>query len=89
MIAQFDRFFVEMTMKQAESASHQGQCDEDVAALVAVTAIRRQLDKIGPDAIRAELEECGAWDAEELADEAQNRQRLVWIAAVNIVEDRR
>ena len=38
------------------------------------------------DHIRAELAEYGAWDSAELADDAQNRQRIVWIAAANITE---
>jgi len=49
--------------------------------------IRRQLRKIGPDAIRAELAEYGAWDDAELSDDAENRERIVWIAAGNIQEE--
>lgn len=40
-----------------------------------------------PDKIRAELEEYGAWDAAELADDAANWRRMVWCAAWNIAED--
>lgn len=87
MIAYFNRLQLSMTLRQAQSASHAGRCDEDVAALVRHPVIRRQLDKIDPAAIAAELKEWGAWDAEELADHAANRARIVWIAAGNIVED--
>lgn len=76
-----------MTARQAESASHQGRCDDDVAFLLTMPAIRRQLDRIGPEAIRAELKEYGAWDQNELADDVQNRARIVWIAAGNICEE--
>lgn len=86
MIASFDRFELRMTRAQAESASHQGRCDDDVAALVKHPRIRSQLDKIAPDLIRAELKECGAWDATELADDEQNRHRIVWLAAGNILD---
>ena len=89
MFALFNRFELKMTLAQAESASHQGQCDEDVADLVELPAIRRQLDKIPADDIRAELKEYGAWDDEELADDDQNRHRLVWCAACNIKEESR
>jgi hypothetical protein len=89
MIAQFDRFFLTMTMEQAESASHSGDCSYAVASLAELPAIRRQLDKIGADAIRAELKSWGAWDEEELKDDSENRKRLVWVAAGNIVEDSR
>ena len=89
MYAQFERFEIKMAMRQAESASHSGSCDDDVAALVRVPAIRRQLDKIGPDKLAAELKEYGAWDADELSDNAANRERIVWIAAGDIVENSR
>ena len=84
MEALFERFVINMTKTQAESASHSGACDMDVTALLESPNIRRQLKKISADAIRAELEEYGAWDAEELADDAQNQKRIVWLAAGNI-----
>jgi hypothetical protein len=87
MIAHFDRFEIKMTAAQARSASHQGQCDDDVERLTNHPEIRRQLDKIGPEKIAAELKEYGAWNAEELADHEQNRRRIAWIAAGNIVEE--
>ncbi len=40
-----------------------------------------------PDAIRKELAEQGAWDVSELADDAANMARLVWIAAGNISDE--
>lgn len=86
MFASFDRFDIQMTKDQARSASHQGRCDDDVTALLSVASIRRQLDKIPSDFIRAELSEYGAWDDAELSDDAANRARIVWIAAGNIVE---
>lgn len=88
MYALFNRFELKMTLAEAQGASRQGQCDDDVAALVREPKIRRQLDKIDPAKIAAELEEYGAWDAEELADAEQNRHRIVWLAAGNIVEER-
>lgn len=87
MYAIFNRFEIQMTKAQAMSASHPGPCDLDVAALVKQPKIARQLDKISRDAIREELREYGAWDATELADDAANRARLVWIAAGNIREE--
>lgn len=75
---------LEMTQVQAESASHAGQCDEDVAALTRRPEIAAQLDAIDADDIRAALKECGAWDAEQLADDQDNRERAVWLAACDI-----
>lgn len=87
MFAPFNRFELEMTLAQANGASHQGDCDEDVAALLRHPKIARQLRKIGPDKIREELAEYGAWDDEELADDEANKARIVWIAAGDIVEE--
>lgn len=87
MYAYFTRFHLEMTKYEAQSASHQGRCDDDVEYLTCTAKILRQLDKIPPEAIAAELQEYGAWDDVELSDHAQNRRRIVWIAAGNIVED--
>ena len=87
MYALFNRFEIKLTKRQAESASHQGQCDEDVAALLGMKSIARQLDTIDTDDIREELAEHGAWDEDELADDAANRERIIWIAAGNIVDE--
>jgi len=83
------RIELKMTMAQAQGASHQGQCDDDVKALSQVPAIARQLRKIAPETLRNELREYGAWDAGELADHEQNLQRLLWLAAGDIVEESR
>jgi hypothetical protein len=87
MIAQFNRFEIKMTLEQARGASHQGRCDEDVEALLKLRHIQKQLQRISPTAIREELKEYGAWDEEELADHEANMQRIVWIAAGNIVDE--
>ena len=87
MYATFERFEIKMTLAQAEGASHQGQCDDDVAALLAEPSIKRQLAKIPSASIAAELKGYGAWDDEELADVAANQARIVWLAAGDIVEE--
>ncbi len=85
LAASFNRFELKMTIAQALSASHQGQCDAEVAALV--TELDDQLCALDPDDIRAEVGETGAWDDEELKDDTQNRQRIVWVAAGNIKDE--
>lgn len=89
MYASFNRFELKMTKGHALQGSHQGQCYPDVVNLSEVPYIRRQLDKINPDDIRAELKEYGAWDEVELSNNEENRYRIVWIAAGNIVEENR
>lgn len=82
-------FEIEMTVEQAKSGSHQGACDEDVVELLKVPAIAAQLDTFGPDKIRAALAEYGAWDDEELQDDAQNRARALWSACCDAKENNR
>lgn len=85
--AMFERFELDMTQEQAESVSHAGDCSDDVEVLVDAPSIASQLDEIGPQAIRDELREYGAWDEDELTDDDANRQRIVWIAGGNIREE--
>ena len=73
-----------MTKAEAASASHPGPCDDDVRALSRVPHIAKQLSAIDPALLRKELQECGAWDDEELRDHDQNLQRILWIAAGDI-----
>ncbi len=80
------RIELQMTMEQAESASHSGDCDEDTRELSKVPAIAEQLAKIDPSVLSAELKEYGAWDSEELADHAQNLQRILWLATCDVTE---
>ncbi len=79
--------FLDMSEDDALSASHPGQCDEDVEALARDPEIIAQLATIGADAIRAAMKEVGAWSEEELADDEANRLRAVWIAACDIKEN--
>jgi len=81
------RIEIEMTLEQAESGSHQGACDDDVAELAKVPEIKAQLDKIDKKLLAAELKEYGAWDTQELADHDQNIQRILWSACCDIREE--
>jgi hypothetical protein len=85
--AYFNHFIIEFADDDASSASHQGQCYADVTALLRAPYMAAQFDTIAPDDIRSELKEYGAWDADELADDDQNRARILWIAAGNVMEE--
>lgn len=87
MYACFEGFEIKMTLAQAQSASHQGQCDDDVAYLLTLPAINRQLAKIPDDKLADELRQYGAWDETELANRKDNENRIVWIASGNITEE--
>ena len=81
------RIELKITKKQALSCSHPGQCDDDVAALRFVPAIRRQLDKLNPDLVADCLKEYGAWNIEELSNHDANLNRLLWVACCDISEN--
>ena len=87
MYAQFNRFEIEMTKRQAESVSHPGPCDNDVDILLQDKKIIRQLKNIPDDKLREELKEYGAWNDEELQDRKANEQRIIWIAGCDIIEE--
>lgn len=78
---------LEMSLDDAESASHQGDCLEDAKELASDPEISKQLDAIGPDKIRLAIKESGGWSAEELADDESNRIRAIWMAACDIKEN--
>lgn len=82
--ATFNRFEFEMPDEAVADCHHQGACDEDVEYWA-----KRIPCTIDPELIRAELKEQGAWDTEELADDAQNWRRILWIAAGNIQDEER
>ena len=86
MYASFNHFEIELTKKQAISASHPGPCDLDVKALLRIPAIKKQLAKISDSDLTAELYDYGAWDEVELANRADNEARIIWIAAGDIAE---
>ena len=87
MWATFNNFELQMTKQQALSCSHPGPCDLDVLILLEQPKIKRQLQKISDEKLIAELSEYGAWDENELQDRPANEQRIIWIAASNIIED--
>jgi len=84
------RIELKMTKQIAAICSHQGQCDNDVDYIInTMPQISKQLDAIPADLLAAELKEYGAWDEIELKDNTANKQRILWIAAGDIIEGNR
>ena len=71
-------FTIRLAKQIVQGCAHQGACDDDVAYWEKHLP---QLRRIKSDAIRAVLKEYGAWSDEELADDYQNRLRILWCAA--------
>lgn len=82
------RIELRITYAQAAGCSHPGPCDDDVAELRQVPAVRRQLAKLDPARVRDCLREYGAWDAAELADHDVNLTRLLWVACCDLTEQK-
>lgn len=78
---------IEMSLTQANSASHSGQCDDDVELLLLDPSIMGQLESISNDELKKALNECGCWNEEELNNRDENEARLIWLAANNISEE--
>lgn len=87
MWASFNRFEIKMTLQQAESCSHPGECLGDVEMLIEEPLIKRQRKKIDPELIRTELREYGAWEDWQLENDDMNWARILWIGANDISEE--
>jgi len=89
--ASFNRFELRLPGECITDCSASGSVDDAVAYWA--PRVRKQIEadnfpnKPTPAKIREELKEYGAWDADELKDDEQNFQRLIWIAAGNIADD--
>lgn len=77
---------ITLSMDEAVTGYHLGDCSEDIEGLKKQPHIREQLDKIDPESLRSELKEFGAWTEEELSDHEDNLSRILWDACAKIVD---
>ena len=77
-----------ITLSDAYTCSHPGQCDDDVLRLMQKPYIKKQLKTLEPAKLAKELKEFGAWDTDELANHENNLMRWVWISCNDIVENK-
>jgi hypothetical protein len=82
-VASFDRFEIEMPWKAAKDMSQPGPADAYVSHW---SKIIPRPDACTAEVLASELKEYGAWDDDELSDDAENWERIIWIAANNISE---
>jgi hypothetical protein len=83
-LALFERFSFTMPLEAARDMSGPGPADEAVAYW---SGRVYRPPTVTPAELAAELKEYGAWDADQLKDDDENWQRILWIAATNIMED--
>ena len=76
-----------LTLDEAQSCSHPGQCDADIDYLLLTDGISAQVSTWDPETLRAELAEYGAWEETELADHEANIKRMVWLACNDVAEN--
>lgn len=77
---------ITLSMEEAETGYHSGDCSDDIERLKKQPHIRKQLDEINPESLRNELKEFGAWTEEELSDHEDNLSRILWDACAKIVD---
>jgi len=77
---------LQLSLDQARRGYHSGACDEDIAALIQDPAVSAQLLAFDPQRVAEALQEYGGWSAAELANHADNLERLLWIACGDIVD---
>lgn len=82
--ADFERFSISLPDDAVEQCNHSGSCDADVEYWAGQLTRPSHLT---PEKLRAELKEYGAWDEGELADDAANWHRIIWIAAGRIQDE--
>lgn len=75
------RFELQIPGKAIEDIFRPGPADSAVAYWA--TRIKRPVEAT-VEALRTALREYGAWDDEELADDAANWHRVVWCAACDL-----
>jgi hypothetical protein len=78
---------IELPYDVVHNCSHSGPCDEDVKRAMKLPEVQSELSKINPDQLIKELSEYGAWEPYQLANHNDNLERILWIAAGNIMNE--
>ena len=80
------RLELNLSLTQANKGYHSGACDSDIAELMQNPQVSEQLSKFDPKIVADALQEYGGWDYEQLANHADNLERLLWIACGDVVD---
>lgn len=89
MYANFNRFELNLPIAVVLSCSQPGKDASEYvkAALRRYPSLLADIRDLDPFLVREELSEYGAWDEEELADDEENAERLVWLAACELKDE--
>lgn len=70
----------------AECSAPGQPADEAVAYWLAQPEVAAIIGAVPAEDLRRHLNEYGAWEADDLADDHANRERLLWLAACDMRE---
>jgi hypothetical protein len=73
-----------ITKAVAKECSKSGNNEYSVNYYMNLPKYKKQLDKLNPIEVRAELNDIGAWEDDELNNHNDNLQRLFWLSCGNI-----
>jgi len=73
-----------ITKAVANECSKSGNNEYSVNYYMNLPKYRKQLDKLNKESVRAELNDLGAWEDDELENHEDNLQRLFWLSCGNI-----
>ena len=81
------RVELNISRDQAARGYHSGDCAADIAALMQESEISGQLLALDPPLVAGILQEYGGWTPAELSNDADNLERLLWIACGDLIDN--
>ena len=84
VICYFNRFDLHIPKKAIAPCSSSGDCTDAVREW----RLKTNFKHISDDDLKDELSEYGAWDEGELNNRENNEERILWIAAGNIIDNK-
>ena len=75
-----------ITKAVAFECSKSSNNEDSVNYYMNLPKYRRQLNKLDREQVRAELNDLGAWEDEELENHEDNLQRLFWLKCSDIMD---
>lgn len=84
-VLEYDKFSLRLTKKDAEQGFHSGSCDNDIAELMSIPRIKKQLDAIDSSILFEHVQSYGTeLDTSDSIDTIQSY--VLWIACGDYIE---
>lgn len=78
---------IELPEWVVDSCPQNGDCTNAIREFLEDNEVKPIIDALNPYDIRSELYEYGAWNDTELANDQENKERILWAAIGNIWDD--